>query len=130
MVGGFNVDTSKRNYDVWYWHGPATNWHAKIPDQLLHHRYYHSTIQIDNLIYFLGGNEYHHTGGTAEVWELKWDYEPGLSGPHSSGPGFCPQWCYWNDVEGLQERPDGICSSRFWQEEVLRIIFKNIFRIL
>ena len=109
--------------------GPATNWHSKVPDQLLTQRYNHATIQIDNLIYFIGGNEYNSHGGSIEVWELKWNYEPGLSGPHSTGPGFCPKWCYWNDIEGLQERPDGICSSKFWQE-VLRLVFKDIFKVL
>ena len=99
----------------------------KIPDQLLVPRYNHATIQIDNLIYFIGGYEFNNSGGSIEVWELKWDYEPGLSGPHAQGPGFCPQWCYWNYQSGVQERPDGICSSRFGQEEVLRIVFSRIF---
>ena len=114
------------NSDVWYYHGPSTNWISKLPDQLLTQRHNHATIQIDNLIYFIGGYEYNDYGGTIEVWELKWDYEPGLSGPHSTGPGFCPQWCYWNDINGLQERPLGICSSKLWQQ-VLRFVFKEIF---
>ena len=51
---------------------------------------------------------------------MKWDSDPGLS---PQGQGYCPKWCEWNDIEGLQERPGGICSSKFWQD-VLRLVFK------
>ena len=50
---------------------------------------------------------------------MKWDSDPGLS---PQGQGYCPKWCEWNDIEGLQERPGGICSSKFWQN-VLRLVF-------
>ena len=52
---------------------------------------------------------------------MKWDSDPGLS---PQGQGYCPKWCEWNDIEGLQERPGGICSSKFWQD-VLRLVFKT-----
>jgi len=50
---------------------------------------------------------------------MKWESDPGLS---PQGQGYCPKWCEWNDIEGLQERPGGICSSKFWQN-VLRLVF-------
>jgi hypothetical protein len=112
-LGGYNVLTGTSNSDVWYWHGPASNFYSKIPDRLLTQRHNHATIQIDDFIYFIGGYEYNDHGGTIEVWELKWDNDPGFY-PH--GYGACPRWCSWSDIEGLQERPGGICTSSFWND--------------
>jgi len=63
------------------------------------------------LIYFIGGYEYNNYGGTIEIWELKWDHDPAYV---PSGYGACPHWCSWNDIEGLQERPGGLCTSAWW----------------
>ena len=93
---------------------------GKIPDRLLTQRHNHATIQIDDLIYFIGGYEYNDHGGTIEIWELKWDNDPGFY-PH--GYGGCPNWCSWSDIEGLQERPGGICTSSFWND-IIRLVFK------
>ena len=92
---------------------------GKIPDRLLTQRHNHATIQIDDLIYFIGGYEYNDHGGTIEIWELKWDNDPGFY----NGYGGCPNWCSWSDIEGLQERPGGICTSSFWND-IIRLVFK------
>ena len=66
----------------------------------------HATIQIDNLIYFIGGRAYDESpdnlpdydySGSIEVWELKWDHDPAYV---PSGYGACPHWCSWNDIAG------------------------------
>jgi len=116
IVGGHNIITDTPNLDITYWHSPSSNYFSVMPmsDRLLTHRYNHATIQIDNLIYFIGGFEFKNNNvvpGGVEVWELKWDHDPGY---YPSGYGACLQWCYWNDIEGLQERPGGLCKSAWW----------------
>ena len=124
----------KPNDRIYFWHGPASNYKGMLPqserplirvsfqshcDHLIiktqtqdqchfetfFQRSNHATIQINDLIYFIGGLEYNENGladpdntGTIEVWELKWDHDPAYV---PSGYGACPHWCTWNDIAGM-----------------------------
>ena len=75
-------------------------------------------------IYFIGGEEYNNFDGTQkltrsylrptiEIWEMIWDHDPAF---YPGGYKGCPQWCYWEDIFGIQETPGGLCSSEYWSD--------------
>ena len=64
-------------------------------------------------IYFIGGNEYNSYDGTIEIWEMIWDHDPAF---YPDGYKGCPQWCFWEDIFGVQEIPGGLCSSESWSD--------------
>ena len=75
-------------------------------------------------IYFIGGEEYNNFDGTQkltrsyirptiEIWEMIWDHDPAF---YPGGYKGCPQWCYWEDIFGIQEKPGGLCSSEYWSD--------------
>ena len=84
------------------------------PEKLIEPRNYHTHVVSYNplQIYFIGGNEYNNYNGTIENWEMIWDHDPAFY-PDSYG---CPQWCYWEDIFGVQETPGGLCSSGYWPD--------------
>ena len=85
------------------------------PEKLIEPRNFHTHVVSNNplQIYFIGGNEYNDYDGTIEIWEMIWDHDPAF---YPSGYQDCPQWCYWEDIFGVQETPGGLCASGYWSD--------------
>ena len=62
----------------------------------------HRSIVKDNKIYHIGGFSPLDNSSNIEIWEVRWDYDPGFD----QAQAFCPAWCDY-DVPNI----GGICST-------------------
>jgi len=122
IVGGYNDWKDAPSTDVYYSFVDSVTGVMSTrvhPEKLIEPRSYHTHVtnrlasDYPFQMYFIGGNEYNNFDGTIEIWEMIWDHDPAF---YPDGYKGCPQWCYWEDIFGIQETPGGLCSSDSWSD--------------
>ena len=53
-----------------------------------------------------------------------WDHDPAFYPGDYQG---CPQFCYWNDIFGVQETPGDPCASGYWSDVEAHLMSYSYF---
>ena len=96
VFGGITSD-GVLNLDVYFTRAMGGSWLLHY-QKLLQARKNHRSIVKDNIIYHIGGSKHRRD---IEIWEMRWDHDPGLL----DGYGGCPQYCNFDVFENI----GGVC---------------------